>query len=216
MILKAILFANGDIKDYSILKPYFSVRNENLVICCDGGLRHAEKAGLWPAFILGDFDSVEPELLDRHRKSGVKILSYPTRKDETDLELGLRFAAELDGIEEIVIFGALGNRLDHSLANVQLLVMLLEKGIQGIIVDEKNRVRLIDKEIILMGKPGKILSLLPLSPVVEGVTTTGLEFPLRNETLWLGGTRGVSNIFSGVEAGVSIVSGLLLVIEARD
>src|SRR5699024_3494730 len=146
------------------------------IICCDGGMHHAKALGITPDYIVGDFDSVRPEVLEEYRNMGISIRQFPTHKNETDMQLGMLLALEL-GATELVLIDGIGDRFDHTLANAHLLLYLLKKGVRGILVNEKNRVELIDKEVTLHGQAGDLVSTIPLSMLVEGVTLEGLEYP---------------------------------------
>lgn len=211
--MRGIVVCNGRIRDYSGCRHFFD--HADLILCADGGAAHLKRWGIIPHILLGDFDSILEEDLNDYRKSGVDIVKFPPEKDMTDTELALELAAE-KGCKEIILLGALGTRLDHSISNVFLLKKLLEAGITGIIADEYNEIRLIDRSITLHRRPDMKVTLLPLSENVEGVTTQGLYYPLTNATIPMGSTWGVSNEFTGDTAGVSISKGLLLVIQSRD
>jgi thiamine pyrophosphokinase len=145
--------------------------------------------------------------------SGCRFLTHPRAKDETDLELALEYAVK-EGAQEIVILGAVGGRLDHTLANVFLLATPLSQGISVRFVDGDQEVMLArsGESLSIHGQPGDLVSLLPLSGNVQGVTTTGLAWPLRHGSLRLGYTRGVSNEMTGSRSSVAVTDGLLLVV----
>lgn len=193
-----------------------------IVIAADGGAIHAKVLGLTVDRWVGDGDSISPELLASLEAAGVGILRAPADKDETDTELALLAAIDA-GASEITIIGALGGaRTDHALANVGLL---------GHPALEGRRVRLYDGHAArisqiaapdaagrpvtraLEGRPGDIVSLVPVGASAVGVTTGGLRFTLDREPLVLGRTRGVSNVRTGPVAQVTLQSGRLLVIE---
>lgn len=212
--MRVILFAGAKIEDYSFCKTY--VENADITICCDGGMHHAKKLGIIPDHIVGDFDSVRPEVLEEYRQMGISIRQFPTHKNETDMQLGMLLAMEL-GATEITMIGGIGDRFDHTLANAHLLLYLLKNGIKGILVNEKNRVELIDKETVLYGKKGDLVSTIPLSMMVEGVTLEGLEYPLTDYDLALDDKLvAVSNVMMGDSARVQIKSGYLFVMQTRD
>ena len=124
-MMKAVLFAGAEIKQYDFCKKYMD--HTDVIICCDGGMGHARALGKIPDYILGDFDSCKNEDLEYYKNLGVTIKTFPTQKDETDMELGLDFAMEL-GADNIVIFGGIVSRFDHTLANAHLLLRLLKKA----------------------------------------------------------------------------------------
>ncbi|MEI3524660.1 MAG: thiamine diphosphokinase [Anaerotignum sp.] len=212
--MKAVLFAGAAITDYSFCEKY--LQNADWIICCDGGMHHAKALGITPDYIVGDFDSVRPEVLEEYRNMGISIRQFPTHKNETDMQLGMLLALEL-GATELVLIGGIGDRFDHTLANAHLLLYLLKKGVRGILVNEKNRVELIDKEVTLYGKAGDLVSTIPLSMLVEGVTLEGLEYPLVDYDLALDDKlMAVSNVMTGTEAKVKIRKGYLFVMQTRD
>ncbi len=212
--MKAVLFAGAKIEDYSFCKAY--VEQADIIICCDGGMHHTKALGIKPDYIVGDFDSAMPEVLEEYRRMGISIRQFPTHKDETDMQLGLFLAME-QGATQITMIGGIGDRFDHTLANAHLLLHLLKNGVKGVLVNEKNRVELIDKETILYGKKGDLVSTIPLSMIVEGVTLEGLEYPLTDYNLALDDTViAISNVMMGEEAKVSIKSGYLFVMQTRD
>lgn len=212
--MKVILFASADIDEYSFCEQY--LKEADCIICCDGGMRHTKKMGILPNYILGDFDSVSPEILEYYCAMNIEIKRFSAQKDETDMELGVDFAIEL-GADEIIMIGGIGSRIDHTLANVQLLMRLLKKGIKAKLVNEKNEIQLIDREITVYGKKGDLVSTIPLSMEVKGIDLYGFEYPLKNATLSIGGDIiAVSNVMLGEKAEIKIKEGYLLIIKAKD
>lgn len=213
--MKAVIICNGDINDYSFFDDI--CRDDCLIICCDGGIRHTFKADIIPNYIIGDFDSAPKDIADYYIDKGVVIERFPTKKDSTDTELAVNFALEL-GADKIDIFGAIGTRIDHTLANIHSLTNALEKGIKARMINEHNIIQIINSRIDLTGKTGDLLSLIPLSDNVLGVTTFGLEYPLNDALLktGIGASLGVSNRFINQNASVVIKKGLLIVIQSKD
>lgn len=211
--LTAVIVSNGDMADYSYYRSCFD--RAGLIICADGGAYHLRRCGIKPDVLLGDLDSISREDLAWFEKEGVCIERFPAEKDMTDTELAVEYAAA-KGYTELILAGSLGTRMDHSLANVFMLKRMLDKGIRGRIVNERNEIVLIRDRIRLEREEGMKVTLLPLTEKVEGVTTSGLYYPLDNATLELGSSWGVSNEFSSDTAEITIHSGLLLVMKARD
>jgi len=217
--MRAVIFANGILTlppEGLEISP-----DRDLIICADGGLALCLAQGLTPRLVVGDLDSARPADLERVAALGTEILRHPARKDETDLELALESARER-GATEIVILGALGRRLDMTLANVLLLA---SSPAQGPL--KEPPVRLLDgrrqvlclrggQKVVLQGRPGDRVSLLPLSGTASGVTLEGLEYPLYRADLPLGTTWGVSNLFLSPTASVEIEEGCLLVVAGPD
>lgn len=212
--MNVVLFAGAAIHDYDFCQPY--VQHADVVICCDGGMHHTKALGIRPDYIVGDFDSVRPEVLEEYRQEGISIQQFPTHKDETDMQLGIRLAEDL-GADSLTLIGGIGDRLDHTMANAHLLLHLCKKGIRAVLVDEKNRVELIDKETVVHGQPGDLVSTIPLSMVVKGVTLEGLEYPLTNYDLSMDDrVIAVSNVMLGNTAKITIQEGYLFVMQTKD
>jgi thiamine pyrophosphokinase len=187
------------------------------VIAADYGAAHARAWG-WPLHLLvGDLDSLGAEEEALVAAGGVPIITAPAAKDETDLELALAYALA-QGASEIIICAALGGRSDHLLANVLLLARPELADLDVTLVDGRESIRLLrggdsaPAHLELPGTPGDLLSLLPFGCDAIGVTTDGLQYPLHDETLFLGQARGVSNLFTSAQAGIILRRGLLLVI----
>ena len=212
--MKAVLFAGADIGDYTFCHAY--LQDADIIICCDGGVRHTKALGIQTQYIVGDFDSAPPEILEEYRRQGIVMRQVPTHKNETDMQLGMLLALEL-GATELILLGGIGDRLDHTLANAHLLLYLLKQGVKAVLVNEKNRVELIDHATTLHGKAGDLVSIIPLSMVVRGVTLEGLEYPLVHYDLAMDDALiAVSNVMLADTATVTIADGYLFVMQTRD
>lgn len=212
--MKAVIFAGAKISNYAFCKEY--LEGAHVLICCDGGLHHTKALGLMPHYIVGDFDSVSQEVLDYYKEKGIPIRQFPARKDETDMQLGIALALE-KGATDIILLGGLGSRFDHSLANAHLLLGLLKKGIRARLVDENNCVELVDRPITIYGKIGDLVSTIPLSMMVKGITLTGFEYPLINRDLALDDDMvAVSNVLAKEVATIDFTEGYLYVIRSKD
>lgn len=207
--MKVLMFANSEINSYKFIDKY--LMTYDTLYCVDGGLRHADAIGVVPDFIIGDFDSIAPELLEKYEKTGVSFVKFPPEKDFTDLELALRMAID-EGAEEIIILGALGGRVDHELANINLLYIALKNNVRARIMSEAQSICLMDGDIDIVGREGDLVTLLPFGGEAVGITTRGLTYPLKNETLGVGESRGVSNVMLGERAHVAVEKGMLVVI----
>ena len=208
-VLRAVIFANGILNNPS--QTLSALQAGDFVIAADGGARHCQKLGIRPAIVIGDFDSLSAAELTELERDGAQVLRFPARKDYTDLELALQHAVAL-GADEILVFAALGARWDQTLANLllpaapgleQVCIRLLD-GAQEIALLRPGELH------ILNGRPGDIVSLVPLGGHARGITTDGLEYPLADGTLYFGATRGVSNVLLGERASVQLKEGLLL------
>ena len=204
--MRAVIFAGGEIKDYAYAKSL--IDKNDMLLAADSGLEHLIKMGLEPDVMIGDMDSVRSEV------SGKEIIRLEVMKDETDTEAAMRVAIER-GADEILLLGAMGSRKDHSLANVLLLKRLNDLKIKASVADEKNEIYYLDKSITVNGNKGDIVSILPLSDL-EGISTEGLFYPLDNDTLYMGTSRGVSNVMLDTKCRITVRKGNALVIKSRD
>lgn len=206
--MRAAIFANGSF-------PYPDLDRTKLVeddwiIAADGGAQHCLALGITPDVLIGDFDSLNPQQRNTLEQAGAKVIPHPAQKDETDLELAMRYAIDA-GAAEILIFGGMGERWDQSLANLLLPALpvmnkarvWLTSGPQTATIIQAGETR------ALRGRPGDTVSLIPLAGDALGVSTEGLEYPLRDESLIFGSTRGVSNVFLREDATVLLREGLL-------
>jgi thiamine pyrophosphokinase len=207
--MRAVIVANGPMPK----PPYPGLRLENgdLVICVDGGARNALAMGLQPRVAIGDMDSMETELREHLEREGCLFIEHPSRKNETDSELAIRYALA-EGATELVLLAALGGRIDHTLANVMLLAIPELSQVGSRLIDGNQELILIRDQVAIEGTPGDMVSLLPLSADVEGIHTEGLEYALRGGTLKLGAARGVSNVLVSRRARISVEHGLLLLV----
>jgi thiamine pyrophosphokinase len=181
------------------------------VIAADGGIDRAHALGLRIDVAVGDFDSVTTDGLAAAEASGARIDRHPAAKDATDLELALDAAADL-APRRLLVVGAGGGRLDHLLAGLLLLGLDRYAALEIDAVFGRARVHVIRGKRALTGAPGDLISLLALHGPAKGVATTGLVYPLHEETLEPGSSRGVSNVFDQPEAGVTVEQGVVLAV----
>lgn len=210
----ALIFLNGDLHDGSAVRAALAQTAScaRLIIAADGGLRHVYALGLRPDLVIGDMDSVSPDQLARAEADGAQIRTFPTHKNETDLELAV-LAALAQGCERLWLFAAVGDRLDQLLSNVQLLALPQLATVQAILVSGAQRCWLARPPVtVVHGQSGDTLSLLPLSAAAHNIFTEGLYYPLRGEPLQLGTTRGISNVLTAPQAHIRFTEGLLLVV----
>ena len=187
------------------------------MVAVDGGAAWLESIGRTPDLLVGDLDSVDPLLVRRLEDASVPIERHPTDKDRIDCELALH-AARSRGADEITIIGAIGGeRVDHELANV-LLLAAAPVGEQLQIVRGRTCLRALrgDGALTIDADVGTLVSLLPIGGDAGGVTTDGLRFPLRDEQLQLGSSRGLSNEVAAQPARVRLRHGTLLVVQTGE
>ena len=214
--MTALVIGAAKISDYEFIKKY--LEKDHIVIACDGGLEHTKNMGIEPDYIMGDFDSVNSEVFDFYKKNRNDIIKYPVKKDMTDMEIGFNFAVEKNA-DTVIIIGGIGSRLDHTLANCNLLFKAKQLGIKCIIENENNRVMLCggeNAEAVIEGKKGDTVSLVPLGEDVFGISLENMEYPLENYDLEVFSSRCISNVMKGDRAKVKIKKGNLFIIVARD
>lgn len=207
--MRAVIVANGPMPQPPM--PELDVGEHDLVVCVDGGAWNALGLGLQPHVVLGDLDSMEPELRQHLEQEGSQFVAYPARKDETDSELAVKYALER-GATELVLLGALGGRIDHTLANIMLLAIPQLQGVRARMIDGSQELMLVSEEAVIEGHVGDVISLLPIGGDATGVHTEGLEYALRGEALKFGAARGVSNVLAAPRATVRVSAGLLLLV----
>ncbi len=209
---RTVIFASGVLADSERVRAL--MRPSDLILCADGGTRHALALGLQPYAIIGDLDSIAANERETLRTAGVRLMQYPQDKNETDLELALAEARKQQS-SSILIIGALGQRLDHTIGNLGMLGDPALTGLEVRLDDGLEEVFLCRGEARIEGRAGDLVSLLPWGDTVEGIRTEGLKWPLSGDTLRPEKTRGVSNELLGETAAVKIASGLLLIVHRR-
>lgn len=208
--MHVIIFAGGTVQEGSAVTK--ALEEGELVIAADSGAHTALALGDVPAFVVGDFDSLDEETRAELTRLGSQIVQAPVEKDETDAELAIDVALK-EGASRITLLGALGGaRFEHTIANLLLLAAFETVPVE--IADGNTRGWLLrgPGETIIEGKTGDLLSLFPLAASAEGVRTEKLYYPLRDETLRFGRPRGISNVLLEERATVALNAGLLLVV----
>jgi thiamine pyrophosphokinase len=209
--MRAVVVAHGDVlpSDRAVIDA------KDYIVAADGGAFALERWKILPHLVVGDMDSLGDVGVERMARLGIPVAKFSTAKDESDLELAVAQAIEI-GATEIVLLGALGgDRLDHETAN---LLLLADPGYDGVRLEARRgalRIRPLRGEgsLSLSGPVGALVTLLPVKGDAEGVTTQGLRFSLRDETLRFGRARGLSNEVASLPATVTVRKGSLLVFE---
>ena len=204
--MKALIFAGGE---FDGLPEDVCLKDFSIILAADKGYHYAEKSGVLPHIFVGDLDSFN----DESAIKSPEIFRLTPEKDMTDTEKAVEIAISR-GTKEILILGALGGRIDHTLGNIQLLKLGLERGVQVILADKNQYITLTDSTMKIPKKEGCCLSLIPLSPCI-GVTITGVYYPLSCAPLPLGSSLGVSNEFTEETAHLSVTSGEVLVMVCK-
>ena len=213
-----ILIITGGAISIDFVREFLKDNKFDIIIAVDSGLISASRLKIPLQYIVGDFDSVPPDLIERYRKdNSVIIKEFNPEKDATDTHIALNLGIELNG-DEIVILGATGTRIDHMLANIHLLYLPLNKNIKASIIDEHNKIYMINKNTTLYKDKmfGPFDSLQPFTETVKGITLRGFKYPLTDYTMYIGDSIGTSNEVVEEQADISLQDGILIIIEAKD
>ena len=204
---RGIIFAGGE---FSLPAEFESIlKSSILTVCADSGYDNAVKAGVIPDVIIGDMDSVKRSLPE-----GIKQIKLKCEKDDTDTQACIDYLADA-GCDEMVLVGALGGRIDHALANIMLVIYAAKKGARLIIKSENTEIVPVDSFAEISGEKGDWLSIIPVMGDAEGVTLSGLKYPLDNATLEAGKTVGISNEFVCEKATIRVKKGLVTAIKTK-
>lgn len=201
---RAVIICNGNRPIKDAVKKYSS-KNTTL-ICANGGTKHAVSLGYIPDVIIGDHDSLPKNMVKKLTAKHTHFISYPKEKDETDAQLAIQFAIE-KRFTEIIVFGIYGTRIDHFLS---ILLFIAEQKVPIKMVEGNQEIYCVTTNVHISGSVGDIVSLIPLKEDVQGITTKGLLYPLRKESLKYGKTQGVSNELTQPEAEIQVKKGVLL------
>lgn len=192
--------------------------NAEIVIGVDSGLGFLYHNQIMPTHIVGDFDSVDAEVLAFYRENTqIPIRQFNPVKDATDTEIAVRLAIEL-GVGELWLLGATGTRLDHVWANVQVLKIAYDAGVKAYILDVHNRISLIEKKFRLRKDEqfGEYFSVFPLGGTIEGFSISGAKYPLENHTLCPYNSLCVSNEIEKERIEITFPEGIIILMETRD
>lgn len=211
--MKKVVFiiCGGPIRDPAFLQTERDRHEPACLICADGGARHVHALGLTPELIVGDMDSLDGALQREFVRKGSRIVRYPQAKDETDSELALQMAVMMTP-DEIRIYGALEARIDHTLANLSLLVSAADRGIPARLINEWCEIFLIRGAAVIEGEIGQTVSLFAFGNDAKGVMLEGFEYPLVNATITPAKPIGISNRLAAARGIVSLEAGDLLAV----
>lgn len=215
-MVKTLIVSGGNVEEECFNKIYQSNKFE-YIIASDKGLETLDKYNVLPNYIIGDFDSIDKNILNKYiNNKEIATRELNPEKDYTDTHMAIKLAIELNSTD-ITILGAIGTRIDHTIANVHILKETLEKGIDSRIVDNRNEIQLIDKKTVLeIDKCYKYISLIPLTTKARGITLKGFKYPLSNASLEVGHSIGISNEQCEKKAEIDIKKGILIVIKSKD
>ena len=216
MSKRIVIISGGELDEEFVLSVLEKEENQ-YVIGVDRGMEFLYRHQILPNYIVGDFDSVKKEIGDYYRnETDVPIREFNPVKDASDTEIAIRLAMTLGG-KEILILGATGGRIDHLWANVQSLAIPFKAGIDAVIMDRQNKIRLIGGETHLKREEayGPYFSVF-LGEEVFGFSIKGAKYPLTNHTLIPYDSRCVSNQFQEDEVTISFMNGIVILMETKD
>jgi len=218
--MKTCLIITGGKTDLDFARSFLEKERIQKVIAVDGGLETADRLGLVPDYIVGDFDTVKAPVLERYRQIPYIVWEqHRPEKNETDTELARSRALTL-GCARIYFLGATGGRLDHMLANLHTLYACMQKGVEAYLIDPQNRICLLDqgKTFCRQELWGKYISFLPFTEQVTGITLKGFRYPLTDRTIRRGEEAGlcISNELAGETARLEFQDGILICMESHD
>ena len=213
--MRVCIILNGEIKNYDYIKNIINKNNYDYIVCADGGANHSYNMGIIPNYIIGDLDSIYSEIIEFYKLKDVKFEKFPSKKDETDTEICVYLASKLNA-KEIDFIGALGGRLDHMIANINLLYYVRNKGIYTKIISEYEDIHIaINEEITINGNIGDTISVIPLNGDAKGVTLENLEYPLNNYDMKFYLPLGISNVMLDEKCSVKVEQGSLIIIKNK-
>lgn len=213
MDITTLIISGGEI-DKEFFNAFMVKENIDYIIAVDKGLEILDKINIEPDYIVGDFDSINKDILLKYTNSKIKKLN--PEKDFSDTHVALKLAIELKS-NSIYILGALGKRMDHAIANIHILKEAIDNGVECKIIDSNNEIQLITKgESKIQNLEYKYISLIPLTTKVNGITLIGFKYPLNDATLEIGHSIGISNELVDNEATIIIKTGILIMIKSKD
>ena len=208
--MKAFIYTGGELLPENVTER---PEEGDLVIAADCGLENAQRFGVIPDVVLGDFDSLSKRV---QIPESAEILTVPAEKDDTDTQLAVSLALSR-GAREIVIVGGIGGRLDHTLSNLAILEDLDRRMVHGLMVSGYNRARFLRNNSTLIPRSGyRYLALLAADPVVKGVSVEGVKYPLKKAKLERCNQYAVSNEIEGNCALIDVRRGGVWIVESKE
>ena len=202
---RCVIVGGADINNYEYIKS--CLHNDDFIVFCDSGLKHLESLQVKPGLIVGDFDSHDNPHLD------VETIVLPCEKDDTDTVFAVKEALKR-GFDDFLLVGVIGARLDHTLGNVSILLMLDKAGKKGKIIDDFSEMEIISNEPAYVDDSFAYFSLLNITGVAKGITIENAKYPLVNAEITSEYQYGISNeVLQGNKAKVGVKKGELLLIK---
>ncbi len=210
------LIISGGRFDEKFAVSFLKENEYDYIIAVDGGMEYAERLGLIPNLLVGDFDTYATDGIKEYEQKGVIVRSYNPEKDDTDTELAVKEAVLIGNDTDVLC--ATGGRIDHLLANIHNMKIALDEGVNIRLVDEGNIIYLRDSNFVIKKEDccGRYISFVPFSGEVTGMKLRGFKYPLDGYTLKPGASRCISNELTDCCGVVEFDSGCLIVINSKD
>jgi thiamine pyrophosphokinase len=202
---RCVILGGADIHNYAAVAAY--LRPDDYYIFCDSGLKHRAGLGIQPNLIVGDFDSYENPQLD------VETVVLPREKDDTDTAYAVKKALAA-GFDDFLLLGVVGARLDHTLGNVALLLMLDSRNAHALAVDDYSEMEIVSRRPAYVSDRYAYFSLLNISGLARGITVQNAKYPLTDAEITCEYPYGISNEpLPGKTASITVQTGRLLLIK---
>ncbi len=202
---RCVIIGGADINNYDTVRKYLS--DTDFYIFCDSGLKHINELRVKPDLIVGDFDSHPNPNLD------IETIVLPCEKDDTDTVFAAKEALKR-GFDDFLLIGVSGARLDHTIGNVSILLMLNADGKKAILVDDYSEMEIVSSEPKYIRDSYKFFSLLNITGKAKGITIENAKYPLKNAEINCEYQYGISNeVLAGRTAKVTVKDGNLLLIK---
>jgi thiamine pyrophosphokinase len=202
---RCVIVGNADIKEYECVKD--ALKADDFFIFCDGGLKHMDALGVKPNLIIGDFDSASNPHMD------VETITLPCEKDDTDTFYAVKEAVKR-GFEEFLLAGVVGNRFDHTMGNISILLYLDSLGKKGTIIDDYSMMEIVSDKPVYVDDGYSYFSLLNMTGCAKGIKIEGAKYPLEDGEITCDYQYGISNeVLPGQKACVSVREGRLLLVK---
>ena len=204
---RCVIVGGAEINNYKYIRG--CLREDDFVVFCDSGLKHLENLQVKASLIVGDFDSHDNPHLD------VETIVLPCKKDDTDTVFAVKEALKR-GFDDFLLIGVIGARLDHTLGNVSILLMLDEVGKKGKIIDDYSEMEIVSNESVYVEDSFAYFSLLNITGIAKGITIENAKYPLVNAEITSEYQYGISNeVLPGRLAKVSVNEGCLLIVKVK-
>ena len=213
--MNTVLICGGFLEEETAKRALEKIKPD-CIIGIDKGLEFCYRNQIYPQYILGDFDSIAPEIIVWYKEwTEIPIREFNPVKDASDTEIAVRYAVE-SGYGNITILGGTGTRMDHVMANIQVLSIPARAGIPAEIIDGHNRIRVVEVRLKKSETYGEYFSLFPLGGEVRHLYIRGAKYPLTDHTLVPYDSLCVSNQIDGEEAVIAFGEGMVILMETRE